>query len=115
MIKITKNLLYQVDVWLTPQNDAPYTRPLKNYHMKLIYIRSIMEPKNHSMIRSILKKEQGEKIAPNIKKLLDTRAIIGYLNKERITYEVYLEEPTFFSKKRALSEDYQKPGKKRKR
>ena len=34
--------------------------------MKLIYIRSTMEPKNYSTIRSILKKEQGEKIAPYI-------------------------------------------------
>ena len=38
----------------------------KNNNMKLIYIRSTMEPKNYSTIRSILKKEQGEKIAPYI-------------------------------------------------
>jgi len=34
--------------------------------MKLIYIKSTMEPKNYSTIRSILKKEQGEKIAPYV-------------------------------------------------
>ena len=43
--------------------------------MKLIYIRSTMEPKNYSTIRSILKKEQGEKIAPYIFKINDTQTI----------------------------------------
>src|SRR5438128_12186730 len=42
--------------------------------MKLIYIRSTMEPKNYSTIRSILKKEQGEKIAPYIK-INDTQTL----------------------------------------
>jgi len=41
--------------------------------MKLIYIRSTMEPKNYSTIRSVLKKEQGEKIAPYIFKINDTQ------------------------------------------
>lgn len=81
--------------------------------MKLIYIRSIMEPKNYSVIRNILKKEQGEKIAPNIFKLVDTKAIKEYLDRERITYEIYLEEPTGAVKKRAFSETYQGPRKKR--
>ena len=48
-----------------------------------------MEPKNYSTIRSILKKVQGEKIAPYIFKLSDTKAIQGYLDKEKITYEIY--------------------------
>jgi len=48
-----------------------------------------MEPKNYSTIRSILKKVQGEKIAPYIFKLSDTKAIQEYLDKERITYEIY--------------------------
>ena len=37
--------------------------------MKLIYIKSAMEPKNYSTIQSILKKEQGEKIASYIFKI----------------------------------------------
>src|SRR5947209_7987603 len=57
--------------------------------MKLIYIRSTMEPKNYSTIRSILKKEQGEKIAPYIFKINDTQTLEAYLRKERITYEIY--------------------------
>ena len=60
--------------------------------MKLIYIRSTMEPKNYSTIRSILKKEQGEKIAPYIFKINDTWTLEAYLRKERITYEIYQEE-----------------------
>ena len=60
--------------------------------MKLIYIRSTMEPKNYSTIRSILKKEQGEKIAPYIFKINDTQTLETYLKKERITYEIYHEE-----------------------
>ena len=60
--------------------------------MKLIYIRSTMEPKNYSTIRSILKKEQGEKIAPYIFKINDTQTLETYLRKKRITYEIYQEE-----------------------
>ena len=45
--------------------------------------------KNYSTIRSILKKVQGEKIAPYIFKLSDAKAIQEYLDKERITYEIY--------------------------
>ena len=60
--------------------------------MKLIYIRSTMEPKNYSTIRSILKKEQGEKIAPYIFKLADTKSLQTYLVKERITRDGKLHE-----------------------
>ena len=60
--------------------------------MKLIYIRSTMEPKNYSTIRSILKKEQGEKIAPYIFKINDTQTLEAYLRKEKIAYEIYHEE-----------------------
>jgi hypothetical protein len=54
-----------------------------------------MEPKNYSTIRSILKKTQGEKIAPYIFKLTETKSLQAYLDKERITYEVYQEERVF--------------------
>ena len=47
--------------------------------MKLIYIRSIMEPKNYSII---LKKEQGEKIASYIFELADTKSLQTYLDRE---------------------------------
>ena len=46
--------------------------------MKLIYIKSIMEPKNYSTIRSILKKAQGEKIAPNGESFLAHFTITSY-------------------------------------
>ena len=57
--------------------------------MKLIYIRSTMEPKNYSTIRSILKREQGEKIAPYIFKINDTQTLDALSKKRRITYEIY--------------------------
>ena len=57
--------------------------------MKLIYIKSTMEPKNYSTIRSILKKAQGEKIAPYVFKINDTQTLQEYLDKEIITYEIY--------------------------
>ena len=60
--------------------------------MKLIYIKSTMEPKNHSTIRSILKKAQGEKIAPYVFKINDTQTLREYLDQEKITYETYQEE-----------------------
>ena len=51
-----------------------------------------MEPRNYSTIRSILKKAQGEKIAPYIFKINDTQTLEAYLRKEKITYEIYQEE-----------------------
>jgi len=60
----------------------------KNINMKLIYIKSTMEPKNYSTIRSILKKEQGEKIAPYIFKMNDIQTLQEYLDKEKIPYEI---------------------------
>jgi len=48
-----------------------------------------MEPKNYSTIRSILKQEQGEKIAPYVFKVSDTKTIQDYLDKEGIAYEIY--------------------------
>lgn len=105
--------------------------------MKLVYIKSTMEPKNYSTIRSILKQEQGEKIAPYVFKLSDTKAIQEYLDKERITYEIYQlyvnsnnsnksintahqedisgrSQQELNSKKRELPETSQEPRKKRK-
>src|SRR5207237_36431 len=74
--------------------------------MKLIYIRSTMEPKNYSTIRSILKKEQGEKIAPYIFKINDTQTLEAYLRKEKITYEIYQEERKIINvRKRKQNED----------
>ena len=63
----------------------------KNINMKLIYIKSTMEPKNHSTIRSILKKEQ-EKLAPYVLKINDTQTIQKYLDREKFTHEIYQEE-----------------------
>ena len=79
--------------------------------MKLIYIRSTMEPKNYSTIWSILKKEQGEKIAPYVFKINDTQTLEAYLRKERITYEIYQEERVF---KRVLENSSKESRKKRK-
>ena len=52
--------------------------------MKLIYIISTMEPKNYSTIRSILKKEQGEKIAPYVFKINDTQTSRNTLIKKKL-------------------------------
>ena len=83
--------------------------------MKLIYIRSTMEPKNYSTIRSILKKEQGVKIAPYIFKLADTKSLQTYLDKERITYEIYQEERKIINiGKRKHHDDALLPNKKQK-
>ena len=74
-----------------------------------------MEPKNYSTIRSILKREQGEKIAPYIFKLADTKSLQIYLDKERITYEIYQEERKIINtKKRTLTQNHKEPRKKRK-
>src|SRR5437879_3666953 len=86
----------------------------KIINMKLIYIKSTMEPKNYSTIRSILKKEQGEKIAPYVFKINDTQTLQEYLDQERITYEIYQEERKIKTNKRTLSQTYDEPRKKRK-
>ena len=79
--------------------------------MKLIYIKSTMEPKNYSTIRSILKKAQGEKIAPYVFKINDTKTLQEYLDQEKITYEIYQEERVF---KRVIESSNQESSKKRK-
>jgi len=86
----------------------------KYINMKLIYIKSTMEPKNYSTIRSILKKAQGEKIAPYVFKINDTQTLQEYLDQEKITYEIYQEERKIINHKRTLTPTYNKPIKKRK-
>jgi hypothetical protein len=72
-----------------------------------------MEPKNYSTIRSILKKEQGEKIAPYIFKINDTQRLEAYLRREKITYEIYQEERKIINiKKRKQNEGVLLPNKK---
>ncbi len=82
--------------------------------MKLIYIRSTIESKNYSTIRSILKKKQDEKIAPYIFKINDIQILESYLRKERITYEIYYKERKIITNKRTLTQNYNKSRKKRK-
>ena len=57
--------------------------------MKLIYIKSTITPKDYSIVREILKKERGEKLAPFIYKLSKLDSLEHYLSKENINYEVY--------------------------
>ena len=64
-----------------------------------------MEPKSYSTIRSILKSEQGEKIAPYVFKVSDTKAIQEYLDKERITYEIY--QQLYVGSDRDINPSYQ--------
>ena len=73
-----------------------------------------MEPKNYSTIRSILKKAQGEKIAPYVFKINDAQTLQEYLDQEKITYETYQEERKIINNKRALTLTNNKPRKKRK-
>jgi len=73
-----------------------------------------MEPKNYSTIRSILKKAQGEKIAPYVFKINDTKILEEYLDQEKITYEIYQEERKIMNHKRTLNPTYDEPRKKRK-
>lgn len=56
---------------------------------QLIIIRSVMKPRNYSTLRALLKKEQGEKVNPNIFKLENSQRVQKYLEKEKITYDLY--------------------------
>ena len=73
-----------------------------------------MEPKNYSTIRSILKKAQGEKIAPYIFKINDTQTLQEYLDQEKITYEIYQEKRKIIiiNNKRTLNPTYDESRKK---
>src|SRR5437899_8388536 len=84
----------------------------KIINMKLIYIKSTMEPKNYSTIRSILKKAQGEKIAPYVFKINNTQTLQEYLDQEKITYEIYQEERKIINCKQTLT-PHDEPKKKR--
>ena len=72
-----------------------------------------MEPKNYSAIRSILKREQGEKIALYIFKINNIQTLEAYLRKEKITY-IYQEERKIITNKRNLTQSYEEPKKKAK-
>ena len=48
-----------------------------------------MKPRNYSTLRALLKKEQGEKVNPNIFKLENSQRVQKYLAKEKITYDLY--------------------------
>src|ERR1044072_751871 len=65
--------------------------------MKLIYIKSTITPKDYSVVREILKKERGEKLAPFIYKLSKLDSLEKYLSKENINYEIYHEEQSISS------------------
>lgn len=60
--------------------------------MKLVYIKSPLETKSHNTIRSLLKKEQGEKITPYVLKVNKLPAIVNYLKQEKIKYEIYCDQ-----------------------
>jgi len=60
--------------------------------MKLVCIKSPLEPKYHNTIRSLLKKAQGEKITPYILKVDKLPVITNYLEQEKIKYETYCSQ-----------------------
>jgi hypothetical protein len=70
-----------------------------------------MEPKNYAALRSLLKKEQGEKIAPYVFKLDNIQTLQEYLRQERIRYETYQEisedETEFTQEDQELEKAYQ--------
>jgi len=56
---------------------------------QLVIIKSVMEPKDYSTLRALLKKQQGERITPYIFKLSNPQPVEDYLSQQRIDYEVY--------------------------
>jgi hypothetical protein len=63
-----------------------------------------MEPKNYATLRSLLKKERGEKIAPHVFKLENIQTLQNYLQQEKINYETY-QEISEHSAKKSVSEE----------
>ena len=56
---------------------------------QLVIIKSVMEPKDYSTLRALLKKQQGERITPYIFKINNTQPVEDYLSQQRIDYEIY--------------------------
>jgi hypothetical protein len=48
-----------------------------------------MKPRNYNTLRALFLKEQGEKVNPNIFKLENSQRVQKYLEKEKITYDLY--------------------------
>ena len=71
---------------------------------QLIVIRSVMKPRDYSTLRALLKKEQGEKINPSIFKLENSQSIQKYLEKEKITYDLYEKKEEKVSRSGKISQ-----------
>jgi len=56
---------------------------------QLVIIKSVMEPKDYSTLRALLKKQQGEKITPYIFKVNNPQPVEDYLSQQKIDYEIY--------------------------
>jgi hypothetical protein len=56
---------------------------------QLVIIKSVLEPKDYSTLRSLLKKQQGERITPYIFKLVDPQPVEDYLSQQKIDYEIF--------------------------
>jgi hypothetical protein len=80
---------------------------------QLVIIKSVMEPKDYSTLRALLKNQQGERITPYIFKLADTQPVENYLSQQKIDYEVYnrkeQDKPTDQELEEAYQEAYSNP------
>jgi hypothetical protein len=80
---------------------------------QLIIIKSIVEPKDYSTLRALLKKQQGEKITPYIFKITDPKPVENYLDQQKIDYEIYNKKeeklPTDQELEQAYREAYRNP------
>ena len=74
---------------------------------QLVIIKSVMEPKDYSTLRALLKKQQGERITPYIFKLNNTQPVEDYLGQQRIDYEVYNKKEREFPSDQQLATAYQ--------
>jgi hypothetical protein len=75
---------------------------------QLILIKSVMKPRDYSALRAILREEQGEKITPNIFKMIDIRPVKEYLEKEKIGFEIYnKDQEEYNQEEKELEKAYQ--------
>ena len=56
---------------------------------QLVIIKSVMEPKDYSTLRALLKNHRGERITPYIFRLANTQPVEVYLSQQNIDYEIY--------------------------
>jgi|SRR3954447_21412990 len=77
---------------------------------QLVIIKSVMEPKDYSTLRALLKKQRGERITPYIFKVNNPQPVEDYLAQQKIDYEIYNKKEEKLPTDQELEKAYREIG-----